>query len=440
MKENYNAYYLDSNQIERFEKTTSLNKKDTGFHHSLYITSSYFNNFFYSKGDEDSLDLFNNKTEKDKIFKILNNKLKSWLTDKQKKFIKDIAGEKLWERYVSLGIIKVPINEYEKPLYYDLKKTIKGIYSAQPKIFTNLHKESAKTLVGTIRLLLQSDKREDILTILESVVSLSDEDRKNLIAILKSTDLAHITDTIQMLQNRLRIVNSLKEMVFNKTLNAKEVEDIQDLVSSSFWLFGEEYNIVTEAEPDFEQALMLYLKKVKTEKKGISKSITNKIKLQDPDKNKEMDIFAFRQNIEIKKTENLVVELKRPSVKLGEIEVSQIKTYMKVITSDVRFNASSNCIWKFFLIGNEYDNSEYIEGELNNSRPWGKEDLIYYKNGNTGVKYEIYVKKWSDIFAEFEMRYNFLMKKLDFKKGTNNISYTTKDDLHNIVNEAKQNA
>jgi hypothetical protein len=97
-----------------------------------------------------------------------------------------------------------------------------------------------------------------------------------------------------MLENRYRTVSALKKMVFDKSLRAYEVPDVQDMVSKAFWLFGEQYNIVTEAEPDFQQALERYLEKIHEKENGVSKSRINVDKIEHPDVNKEMDIFAFR--------------------------------------------------------------------------------------------------------------------------------------------------
>lgn len=438
LKEKYYIYFLDDEKVEKYEKTSSFNNKDTEFHHSLYVVSSYFNQFTNLRDPEQEKDISGNVTIKDHVFIELNKKIKSWLTLKQKEFIHDVAGEELWKKYEKNGIVKTPKSSYEKPLYNDLKATIKSIYAAQPKIFINLKDDAAKTLIGMISLLLQSDKREDVIVILDSVVKLSEEERKNLVGILKVTTLSHITVTIQMLKNRAQIVNALKALIFDKDLETKEVPDLQNMVSNAFWLFGEEYNIVTEAEPDFEGALMNYLNQLSASTKGVSKSIENKPKIKDPDKNKEMDLFAFRQNVECNRIENIVVELKRPTVKLGEIEVSQVKTYMKTIASEPRFNAP-NCIWRFILVGNEFSSNGYIEGELENSQSWGKPDLIFKSNKRDGVKYEIYVKKWSSIFADYRMRNDFLLKRLKFKQEMIAVKYHTKDDLHEIVKDKSKN-
>ena len=281
------------------------------------------------------------------------------------------------------------------------------MYEVQPKIFTNLHDEQAKTIVGVVELLLQTDKREDLISIMESVVRLSDEERHNLASVLKATDLARITDTIRLIQNRCKTISSLKVAV-NKENGMNEVDDLQKLIEQSFWIFGEEYNIVTQAEPDFNQALMSFLDKLHEDVKGKSQSNFSKNKIEHPDVNKEMDIFAFRQNVQNQTIENIVVELKHPKIKLGEKELSQVKTYMNVIMREAQFNAS-NMSWKFYLVGNDFDSSNYIRNEVNSNINWGKKNLVQHINNN-GIQYEIFVIKWSELFADFEIRHNFFRK------------------------------
>lgn len=452
IRENYCSYFLDSNQIEHYEKTTTLNKKDTEFHHSVYVISSYFDAFVPSTTKEsqmiqvedldaiqtiiDSDEFRGDKSEKDYIFKKLLESIKAWIIDKQKEYIQDVAGEELWSRFEKNGTVLLPKNDYEKPLYEDLKQTVKGIYAVRPNIFTNLRNDSAKALVGCVRLLLQTDKREDILVILESIVNMSDEERHRLKEILQKTEMSNITNTIAMLEDRLKIVSALKAMVFDKSLNAYEVEDVQKFVSSAFWLFGEQYNIITEAEPDFQQALERYLKQLQNIEPGKGKSKLTVDKLTNPDKNKEMDVFACRQTCNAQSIENIIVELKRPSVDLGELELSQIKTYMRTILSEPQFN-SNKAQWTFILVGNELDKSGTIQAEYETNKQWGKKDLVMKISG-LQQEYEIYVKTWGTIFDEFEIRHNFLLKRLNTKREKLSAVYNNKEDLHKIVEKAKQ--
>lgn len=434
MKEKYCMYFLDSSQTEKYEKTTTFNNKDTKFHHSLYISSDYFNHFVDDATGEKNLFGTDNTSPKDKVFKTLVKKLKCFLEEKQKKYVAEVASKKLLAKYQSKGIIRQPQNDYDKILVEDLKKTISAMYEVQPKIFTNLQDDQAKTLVGVVELLLQTDKREDLISIMESVVKLSDDERHNLASVLKTTDLARITDTIRLIQNRIRTISALKVAVKPEN-GMNEVDDLQKLVEQSFWIFGEEYNIVTQAEPDFNQALMEYLNKLYDTVPGISKSNYSKDKIEHPDVNKEMDIFAFRQNIQSSTIDNIVVELKHPTVKLGEKELSQVKTYMNVIMRDSRFNAS-NMRWKFYLVGNDFDSSNYIHNEMRNAINWGKKNLVCHVDNN-GIQYEIFVIKWSELFADFEIRHNFLLKKLEMKREELSVSSIhDKTEIHSIVAEA----
>ena len=453
MKENYSVYYLNEEGLERYEETTRLNKKDTGFHHSVYVSSPYFEYFAPTpKAGTDECDEQSEKsdiqlqiefeghhvtkTEKDKVFRDLRKQVAEWLSEKQKMFIAEVGGKELWKRYEDKGVVVLPQNEYEQPLFAELKETVIGIYSVQPKLFTNLGDDQAKVLVGCLKLLLQTNKRDDVITILEHINKMTDEERHKLSLILKTTELSSITNTIDMIQNRVKTVSSLKAMLFDPSLNAYEVEDVQKMVSSAFWLFGEQYNIVTEAEPDFQQALEAYLEKIHKSVKGVSKSRANKEKIKHPDSNKEMDIFAFRQNNQSQCIENMVVELKRPSVKLGEVEVSQVKTYMGLIYDEPRFN-SPDAQWTFILVGNEFDNTRYVERELDSNKTWGRKNLIQHVD-DAGQHYDIYVRTWSSIFDDFEIRHKFLLDKLEMKRKELTAQYKDKEDLHKIAEDAKE--
>ena len=92
--------------------------------------------------------------------------------------------------------------------------------------------------------------------------------------------------------------------------------------------------------------------------------------------------------------------------------------------------------WTFILIGNKPDTSGFIKSEKDNSINWGKKDLIHHGN-NDGIIYEIYVKTWSTIFDDFDIRYKYLMDILNFKRKKLSAKYKDKQDLHEIVDKAQ---
>ncbi len=397
----YYFYLLNDEKIENTKVHTSLNNKDNEFHHSVYIVSSYFNDFVFET--EQTLRL-SGKNQSDNVYKQLLKHLKTYLEDKEKAFLRGQGAEKLISYYEKQNIIPYFKNTpYDKIRKQDLIDTIKEIYFIQPKIFRDLSNDQSKTMVGFLNLLLETDERENIITILDNIIKLNSEERQNLVNILKVTSLSKITNLLKLIEERYRTYHSLKKLVLDKSLKANERDHLQELVENAYWIFGEKYNLVTAEEPDFEQALRKFNYLLTGEDK--------KTKIEHPDKNKEMDIFACRRNIYTDTIENIVVELKHPKITLGDKELRQVKTYMKVILSEDDFNAK-NMNWDFLLVGNDYDTD--IERELLNNKSHGEKSLVF--KILEPISYKIYVKKWSEIFAEFEIKHDYINKTLQLQR------------------------
>ena len=105
-------------------------------------------------------------------------KLLSFLKEKEKKYVKESAANKLIADYEKNGILpRFRDNKYDKERKQDLLNVIKEIYCIQPKIFKGLKRNNNKLLVGFLNLLLDSDETENILSILSGIVTLSEEER-----------------------------------------------------------------------------------------------------------------------------------------------------------------------------------------------------------------------------------------------------------------------
>lgn len=427
--EKYYFYLLDSLDYEKAKILTSFNNKNINFYHSVYVTSNFFDDFYYNEklSEKETSEGLWDKDQSHPVFKQLHRKLIAFLENKQKLFIRDTGAEELISRYKRIGIITNVTSEYLKIKQDDLISTIKEIYCIQPKIFIGLRNEQEKTLVGFLDLLLDTEERENVLFILDGIVKMTKKERESLANTLKVTELSKITNLIKLLEDRYRVYYALKEAINNESLNVLEVPDLQQMIENSFWIFGEQYNIVTAAEPDFEEALRRFRHLLTGENK--------KTKIDHIDKNKEMDLFAVRQNPLINTIENIVIELKRPNLLLGEGEVSQVKNYMRVILSKGEFNAS-NMSWSFYLIGKKFNTSGYIEGEMETNTHHGEPYLIF-KN-TKGIPYKIYVKKWSEVFTDFELRHKFLNDKLALKRKLLLANAQNKEELHQITSKGKQ--
>jgi hypothetical protein len=401
-KEYSKYYYIGSDNEERYKEFTSLNNKGDHFYHSVFIKSSYFNNFKFKSNAKDIQLSLIGSSRNSNAFKTLHKKLVHFLREKRKPFLR-LYTDKLINDFETEGVFPTfSGNSWAQFRKTELEDVVRGLYEVQPKIFIDLNIEQKKTFVGLLNIVLDSDERDKIFEILEQVVELSIEERERMSEILKVTELSRIIQTIRLIEDRYKTVNQLRELVSNKELKANERDHLQKMVECHYWIFGEQYHLVTAAEQRFEEALRRHTYLLHGKK-------TSK-KIDHEDKNKEMDIFLCRQDILTNEIKNIIVELKHPLLKLGENELTQVKTYLNVILNEPEFNGN-NMTWEFYLVGTDFNSKGEIEAALENAKPHGEKSLVF----KTG-QYKVYVKKWSEIFNDFEMKHKFLNEKLQIER------------------------
>ena len=86
-------------------------------------------------------------------------------------------------------------------------------------------------------MLLSSEERENVLTIIEQVVELSPQQRTDFSMILKKTSLENIIDTIKFIEDRYKVIELLKSIVYDLTKFANERDHVQKIVESTFLAF-----------------------------------------------------------------------------------------------------------------------------------------------------------------------------------------------------------
>ena len=212
-----------------------------------------------------------------------------------------------------------------------------------------------------------------------------------------------------MMHNRLESVEYLKTLVYDLTKFTTERDHIQKVIEKCFWLFGEQYNLVS-ADATFEKALAEYVYILD------GKDKKEKIEISNPEHNRRPDIFLCRQNVVNDATsssmleENIIVELKRPSVNIGKIQHRQIEDYLDLIKNEPRFNSTTR-IWKFIVIGKTIETD--ITDKYESFKHFNKRYLTYQQG-----RFEIYAMSWDDVFQEFKYRHQYILGKLKFNKDT----------------------
>ena len=393
-------YFINSQGNEAYTKTTTFNKKGDDFFHSVYIKSSFFDNADVRIYENSPV--FKN-TNEGKIYVNLMNFLDNLLSKKRKSFLK-ITSDHIIEVLEKCDAFpKFKKDTWDQSRKFELEGFIRELYQVEPKIFTHLNKEQKKIFVHFLNLIIDSGERDKLIDILAEIITIDPVELEHLAESLKASKLSNIIRTIKLIEDRYKAIEQIKSLVFQSDLKANERVHLQKFMENHYWILGEQYHLITAAEPKFEEALRRYIYHLRGEKPVVS--------IKHPDKNKEMDLFMVRQVLNNDFVNNIVVELKHPKVNLGSKELEQVKKYMGVILDQDEFNAN-NMSWEFYLIGNNFDTTGYIEREIKNSQHHGEKSLVYSVDN-----YKIYVKTWSEIFTEFELRHKFLNEKLKLERA-----------------------
>lgn len=295
---------------------------------------------------------------------------------------------------------------YGKMQKQDLEKVTKEIYKLEPKIFYKLKPVQEKSLLGFLNLLLNSKERENVLTIVEQIVELTPEQRQDFSDMLRKTKLENVIDTIKFIQERYKVIELLKAIVFDMTQYANERNHIQKIVQQHFWLFGEQFNLVS-ADERMKNALEKYINILYGGKD------TDSTLDEDAEQERRMDIFLCN-NREVETSfgttleENIIVELKAPRVILSKKVLRQIEDYMDFVRKQPSFNSEYRR-WKFIAVCKEVD--EDVKGRYKTFEDRGKVGLVHEIDN-----YEVYALTWDDIFKSFELRHAPLLKRLNYDR------------------------
>lgn len=338
--------------------------------------------------------------ERDEVLRDLIKYLHEFLRSKRTPFLRKRAATFITELEEEKAFPEFGVELWDRQRKKELSGVVRELYEVEPRIFSNLNIQQKQTLLQLFSLVMDSSEREQLLDVISHVVTLDQKQRTELARILKNTRLSNVISTIKLIEDRFVAVDQLKQMVFVPEFGANERDHLQTHIERHYWLFGEQYHLVSAAEATFEAALRKYLYVLRGERsrKGID----------HPDKNRQMDVFAVRWLYQVNQIDNVVLELKHPTVVLGSKELQQVKDYMNIILKEPQFNAA-NMTWDFYLVGRNYD--EYIEHEIENAKGHGEKHLVYKV-----TNYRIYVLNWSEVITNFELTHRFLLEKLELER------------------------
>lgn len=177
----YYYYLLNGEKREVAKVLSSFNNNAIDFHHSVYVTSHFFDDF---KQEDISVstdvNLFTGK-EKQVIYRNLLAELRDFLDRKQKKYVRENAvAIKLRELEKKGFLPSYNQTEEDKKRKDILLALIQEVYIVDPRIFFGVKTELIRTYLGFLDLLLQTEKITAILPIIEKAIPLSDKERNRI--------------------------------------------------------------------------------------------------------------------------------------------------------------------------------------------------------------------------------------------------------------------
>jgi hypothetical protein len=239
---------------------------------------------------------------------------------------------------------------------------------------------------------------DSLSTILRAVVNLPKSRQDELSGLLRKTELGNIISASSLIADRVTAVEMLKAMVFNPEYRhtIRERGELDVIVRDNTWIFGEQFHITMP-----EAGLTKIMDRVSTELGSKRRRV--RVKKTDG-KSGRADCFLGRSvpRSSGDVIEFIVVELKRPSLKIGRKEIDQLEDYVTALKSQPDFS-HTNTTWNFFLITGEYEDA--VQDRINQKdRAVG----LFLETENS----KVWVKTWSQILRDCETRLRFIQERL----------------------------
>ena len=251
-------YYLSAKGEIVSANNTSFNKNTVEFYHAVFVSSEFFSPgmFFPTENESEQL-VIESQNNQRVVLSILKKKISSLVDSALKSYLVTRADKHIYEMENRGAMPKFGSDEYGKLRRKDFITVTHELFCVEPKLFYKLNPKQEKSFLGFLNLLLVSEEREHVLQIVEQVVKLSPDQRKSFADVLQRSRLDNIVEAISIIERRIAVVEQLKRIVFDMTLFANERDHIQRIVERHFWLFGEQYHLLT-ADKNLKQSLQEY--------------------------------------------------------------------------------------------------------------------------------------------------------------------------------------
>lgn len=269
--------------------------------------------------------------------------------------------------------------------------------------------EDRKVSLGLIRAVVETDPTPAALRhVLTEVLNLPPQEVEELSEVIGKTSLTSVVRASKQIVGRLDFLIGLEEIVSDPELkkHVRERSQLHKIVASETWIFREEYAL-TANDNTLKTALQQHIGILGRDELVPDETVAPV--LDSEGKERVVDLMlsgAIEQAKNVR--EHLVIELKRPTVSIGEEQLRQIKNYALALASDSRF-AKVNTEWEFWIVGDKID--PVIEVELGQGNLPRDVASRYEKDGHFVT---VRAVTWAQVIQNARHRLKFVGSQLDY--------------------------
>jgi Histidine kinase-, DNA gyrase B-, and HSP90-like ATPase len=238
--------------------------------------------------------------------------------------------------------------------------------------------------------------------VLQEVLDLTVEQVADFDRLLRTTSLPAVIAATNQVTDRLIFLDDLSRLLFNADGRkaVRERDQLHEILANGrTWVFGEEYALVA-SDKTLTKVLDAHLKEL-----GDNRPVMGPVSDVGGSTGRRVDLMLSRAVKGATGRRHLVVELKRPSVVLGQAELGQITNYAIAVARDPAFRAP-DVTWDFWLVGDDYDG--YIDEMVHqDTRPIGVASQKH--------PYTVRVRRWAEIIEENRQRLHFYRERLNYQ-------------------------
>jgi len=421
--EKSNIYLLDSNGKTRYKNLSSFNLKKN-FFVSVYVTSAWADSFVVEGVTLFAQDA--HSTESDE-WKKLSRPLADFIQEVYDDFLRKFVDAEL-KKYEDDGIFPsyAGLDEnYASWRFTNTKNLVRLVYTADPSVMSSLKKKQKKIIVRLLDRIAISNENDALFDILNDVLDLDAQSLLQFSHQLKHTRLEHIISTIEILQQRQSSVHKLRELMNTHYLTVSETPDLQKIIESNTWLFGNRYETIGAEEDTFTKIA----KNLRDQIKSIHHIDEDDVEdgTQVEGVNRQTDLFLARKiptldSMGKKIYRCIVIEIKRPGIALNVKHLRQLDDYANIIKKHSEFN-SEHLRFELILVGRKISSADTeimsrLEGQLS------KSDLGLVSDD---AKMKRYVMSWYTLLDGFELSHSHLLDVLKLQRES--FSTWTKEEL-----------